>query len=192
MKLIFQHSSKGQNKCKIPDFNCEEEVEIPEKLLRYDDVLPDVAEPEVVRHYNNLSKMNFGVDNGMYPLGSCTMKYNPKINERLSRKLGFTELHPLLDESCIQGALQIMYELSDYLCRISGFSQFTLAPAAGSHGELTGVMIIKKFFESTDEKGILFLSLILPMVQTLQLWPCADLKLRKSLQTKKGMLTLKS
>lgn len=152
MKLIFQHSSKGQNKCKIPDFNCEEEVEIPEKLLRYDDVLPDVAEPEVVRHYNNLSKMNFGVDNGMYPLGSCTMKYNPKINERLSRKPGFTELHPLLDESCIQGALQIMYELSDYLCRISGFSQFTLAPAAGSHGELTGVMIIKKFFESTDEK----------------------------------------
>ncbi len=152
MKLIFQHSSKGQNKYKIPDFDFEEESEIPDKLLRLDDPFPDVAEPEVVRHYNNLSKMNFGVDNGMYPLGSCTMKYNPKINERLSRKPGFAGLHPLSDESSKQGAFQIMYELSDYLCRITGFSQFTLAPAAGSHGELTGVMIIKKFFESINEK----------------------------------------
>lgn len=152
MKLIFQHSSKGQNKYKIPDFDFAVESEIPDKLLRNDDPFPDVAEPEVVRHYNNLSKMNFGVDNGMYPLGSCTMKYNPKINERLARTTGFSGLHPLLDESCTQGAFQVMYELSDYLCKITGFSQFTLAPAAGSHGELTGVMIIKKFFESINEK----------------------------------------
>ena len=150
MKLIFEHSSKGQNKYRIPDF-VYNSSDIPSELLRSDEVLPDVAEPEVVRHYNNLSKLNFGVDNGMYPLGSCTMKYNPKINERLSRKPGFAGLHPLSDESCMQGALQIMYELSDYLCRITGFSQFTLAPAAGSHGELTGVMVVKKFFENNGE-----------------------------------------
>jgi len=152
MKLIFEHSSKGQNKYRIPSYEGINKSIIPDKFLRNDEPLPDVAEPEVVRHYNNLSRMNFGVDNGMYPLGSCTMKYNPKINEKLAKRSGFADLHPLSDESCSQGALRILYDLSDYLCRITGFSQFTLAPAAGSHGELTGVMIIKKFFESTGDK----------------------------------------
>jgi glycine dehydrogenase subunit 2 len=114
--------------------------------------LPDCSEPAVVRHYNNLSGMNFGVDNGMYPLGSCTMKYNPKINERIAGKKSFTSIHPLSGAESSQGALQILYELSEYLCRITGLAGFTLSPAAGSHGELSGVMVIKKFFESKGEK----------------------------------------
>jgi glycine dehydrogenase subunit 2 len=88
----------------------------------------------------------------MYPLGSCTMKYNPKINERIARSKGFSSLHPLTGTDCAQGSLQVIYELTDFLCKITGLSQFTLSPAAGSHGELTGVMIIKKYFESIGEK----------------------------------------
>ncbi len=150
-ELIFEKSTPGQNHYVIPQWSGEDCSNIPEKYLRDDVNLPDCSEPVVVRHYNNLSGKNFGVDNGMYPLGSCTMKYNPKINERIARSKGFSSLHPLTGAHCSQGALKIMYELSDYLCRISGFSGFTLSPAAGSHGELTGVMIIKKYFESIGE-----------------------------------------
>jgi len=150
-ELIFEKSTPGQNHYTIPSWQGEHCSNIPEKYLRKEINLPDCSEPDVVRHYNNLSRMNFGVDNGMYPLGSCTMKYNPKINERIARGRGFLSLHPLVGSDCAQGALRIMYELSDYLCRITGFSGFTLAPAAGSHGELTGVMIIKKYFESRGE-----------------------------------------
>jgi len=151
-ELIFEKSTPGQNHYIIPLWHGESCSNIPEKYLRKDINLPDCSEPEVVRHYNNLSRMNFGVDNGMYPLGSCTMKYNPKINERIARGKGFSSLHPLAGSNCAQGALRVMYELTDYLCRITGLSGFTLSPAAGSHGELTGVMIIKKYFESKGEK----------------------------------------
>jgi len=150
-ELIFEKSTPGQNHYEIPQWCGEDYSNIPEKYIRVDVNLPDCSEPEVVRHYNNLSRMNFGVDNGMYPLGSCTMKYNPKINERVALSKGFSSIHPLTGFSCSQGVLRIMYELSGYLCRITGFSQFTLSPAAGSHGELTGVMIIKKYFESIGE-----------------------------------------
>ncbi len=151
-ELIFEKSTPGQNHYRLPSWVGEDYSNIPEKYLRDNTDLPDCSEPEVVRHYNNLSKMNFGVDNGMYPLGSCTMKYNPKINERIARSKGFSSLHPMSEENLVQGALQIMYELSGYLCAITGFSEFTLSPAAGSHGELTGVMIIRKYFESKGEK----------------------------------------
>ena len=150
-ELIFEKSTPGQNHYVIPQWSGEDCSNIPEQYLRDDVNLPDCSEPEVVRHYNNLSGKNFGVDNGMYPLGSCTMKYNPKINERIARSKKFSSIHPLTGAHCSQGSLKIMYELSDYLCRISGFSGFTLSPAAGSHGELTGVMIIKKYFESIGE-----------------------------------------
>ncbi len=150
-ELIFEKSTPGQNHYIIPKWHGETCSNIPEKYIRKEVNLPDCSEPEVVRHYNNLSRMNFGVDNGMYPLGSCTMKYNPKINERIAGGKGFSSLHPLSGSDCAKGALKIMYELTEYLCRITGFTGFTLAPAAGSHGELTGVMIIKKYFESIGE-----------------------------------------
>lgn len=151
-ELIFEKSTPGQNHYMIPQWGGGPRINIPDKYIRKEINLPDCSESEVVRHYNNLSRMNFGVDNGMYPLGSCTMKYNPKINERIARWRGFSSLHPLEGHECVQGALRIMYELSEYLCRITGFSGFTLSPAAGSHGELTGVMVLKKYFESIGEK----------------------------------------
>ena len=150
-ELIFEISTTGQNHYTVPPWDGEDYSNIPDKYLRKELLLPDCSEPEVVRHYNNLSGMNFGVDNGMYPLGSCTMKYNPKINERIARGKSFSSLHPLTGYDCAQGALKIMYELADYLCKITGLSGFTLSPAAGSHGELTGVMVIKKYFESIGE-----------------------------------------
>ncbi|MCL2155215.1 MAG: aminomethyl-transferring glycine dehydrogenase subunit GcvPB [Leptospirales bacterium] len=151
-ELIIEKSSPGQNNYKIPAWHGKDYNIIPEKYIRKDLNLPDCSEPTVVRHYNNLAKMNFGVDNGVYPLGSCTMKYNPKINERISRMKGFASIHPLTDTDSVQGSLKIIYELTDYLCKITGFSGFTLEPAAGSHGELTGVMVMKKYFESKGEK----------------------------------------
>jgi len=151
-ELIFEISTPGQNHYAIPSWDGEDYSNVPDKYIRKDINLPDCSEPEVVRHYNNLSKMNFGVDNGMYPLGSCTMKYNPKINERVARGKGFSSLHPLTGFDCAQGALKIMYELTEYLCSITGLSGFTLSPAAGSHGELTGVMVIKKYFESIGDR----------------------------------------
>ncbi|HOP64367.1 MAG TPA: aminomethyl-transferring glycine dehydrogenase subunit GcvPB [Spirochaetota bacterium] len=152
VELIFEKSSPGQNRYRLPEPEFGTNISIPEKLIRDEIPLPDCGEPEVVRHYNNLSRMNFGVDNGMYPLGSCTMKYNPKINERLSRNPSFSGLHPFADDANIQGALRILYELSEYLSLITGLKDFTLSPAAGSHGELTGVMVIKKYFESRNDR----------------------------------------
>lgn len=122
---------------------------VPSSLQRKDLPLPDVPEVELVRHYVELSKKNYGVDTGIYPLGSCTMKYNPKINEIIARIPEFSQIHPLQEEN--QGALDLMFQLSKILKEITGMDGFTLQPAAGAHGELTGMLIIKKFFES---KGI--------------------------------------
>jgi len=152
MSTIFEKSSNGKNKFSIPDYNIKAVDAIPGELLNEGITLPDVNETEVVRHYTRLSQLNFGVDSGMYPLGSCTMKHNPKINEKLSSMEAFTALHPMSDDDLSQGALQVMYELSDYLTKITGIDRFSLAPAAGAHGELTAVMIIKKYFEDIGEK----------------------------------------
>ncbi|MHA1729958.1 MAG: aminomethyl-transferring glycine dehydrogenase subunit GcvPB [Promethearchaeota archaeon] len=114
-------------------------------------ILPEVPEVEVVRHYiSYLSHMNYGVDNGFYPLGSCTMKYNPKINENIASLDGFSNIHPLQPQC--QGSLELMYELEKSLCEITGMDEFTLEPAAGAHGEFTGISIIKKFFKSNGKK----------------------------------------
>ncbi len=152
IELIFEKSAEGQNNYRLPQFKRITDSPIPAKYIRGKLPLPDCSEPEVVRHYTNLSRTNFSVDNGMYPLGSCTMKYNPKINERLARTESFSSLHPLTGSEYSQGALRIQYELSDYLCKITGLGGFTLSPLAGSHGELTGVMVIKKYFENIGEK----------------------------------------
>jgi glycine dehydrogenase subunit 2 len=153
MKLIFEKSAKGRKAVQLPklDVHLQENL-IPQEYIREELDLPEVSELDVVRHYTSLSRKNFGVDNGFYPLGSCTMKYNPRINEDTARLPGFLLLHPLAAEELSQGALQLMYELEQYLKEITGMDDFTLQPAAGSHGELTGIMIVKKYFDSINEK----------------------------------------
>lgn len=153
MELIFEKSVVGRKAMQLPELDVPFQKGIlPEESLRGDLELPEVSELDIVRHYTALSRMNFGVDNGFYPLGSCTMKYNPKINEDMARLNGFLMLHPYTPEEFSQGALQVIYELEQYLKEITGMDAFTLQPAAGSHGELTGVMIIKKYFMSIGEK----------------------------------------
>ncbi|MFO7881361.1 MAG: aminomethyl-transferring glycine dehydrogenase subunit GcvPB [Kosmotogaceae bacterium] len=136
---------------KLPEIEIEEII--PKELLRSKEPsLPESSETEVVRHYSNLSKKNFSVDTGFYPLGSCTMKYNPRINESISSLPGFTEIHPYQLEETYKGALELMYNLEKSLCEITGMKTFSLQPAAGAHGELTGMLIIKKYFKSKGEK----------------------------------------
>lgn len=152
MKLIFEKSVKGRKGIQLPKLDVPLQANlIPEEYVRQELELPEVSELDVIRHYTELSRRNFGIDNGFYPLGSCTMKYNPKINEDMARLDGFSQLHPYVPEEFCQGALQIIYELEQYLMEITGMDAFTLQPAAGSHGELTGIMIVKKYFESINE-----------------------------------------
>jgi glycine dehydrogenase subunit 2 len=155
MELIFEKSRPGRSATSIPQCDVPEvaiEKMIDRSLLREDVDLPEVAEVDLIRHYTQLSKRNFGVDVGFYPLGSCTMKYNPKINEDIARLPGLTSLHPYAPVEFSQGSLKLMYELRQYLSEIFGMADFALQPAAGAHGELTGVMIIKKSFEKKGEK----------------------------------------
>ena len=146
-KLIFELSKPGRIAYTLPCNGCKGSLkDIPAGLLRGEaPVLPEVSEPDVVRHYTNLSQMNFGVDTGFYPLGSCTMKYNPKINEEIAAMPAFQGLHPLQDESTVQGALEVYYETEKALAAITGMKRFTLNPCAGAHGELTGLMIIRNY-----------------------------------------------
>ncbi|HOD34734.1 MAG TPA: aminomethyl-transferring glycine dehydrogenase subunit GcvPB [Syntrophales bacterium] len=155
MELIYEKSRPGRRACSVPACDVPEtpiESLIDRSLLREDIDLPEVAEIDLVRHYTGLSRRNFGVDIGFYPLGSCTMKYNPKLNEEVARLPGFTMLHPYAPAAFAQGNLQLMYELRRYLSEIFGMADFALQPAAGAHGELTGVMIIKKYFEKNGQK----------------------------------------
>lgn len=112
--------------------------------------IPGLSEPELVRHYTHLSKLNYGVDDGFYPLGSCTMKHNPKLNEDLARLPAFAQ-HPLIDEDLVQGSLKLMYEMTRFLSKIAGLVDVTLQPAAGAHGELTGMFLAKRYFEQRGE-----------------------------------------
>ncbi len=151
MELIFEKSRVGRRASEIQGFDVPA-VELDASLVRAEIDLPEVAEIDLVRHYTQLSRRNFGVDIGFYPLGSCTMKYNPKINEDMAKLAGFTEAHPYAPEAWSQGSLQLMFELEKDLREICGMDAFTLQPAAGAHGELTGVMLIKKYFEKRGEK----------------------------------------
>lgn len=154
-KVIFELSSEGRKGYRLPNLDVPE-VELsellPKSLLREDEIeLPEVSEVDVVRHYTALSNKNYTVDNGFYPLGSCTMKYNPKINEDIATLSGFSKIHPLQDENISQGALELMYDLKGKLCEITGLDDFTLQPAAGAHGEYTGLLVIKAYHEKRGD-----------------------------------------
>ncbi len=142
--LIYDISAPGRMGVNLPASDVPN-YEPPLELLRDDLDLPEVSEHQVVRHYVNLSQMNYAIDKGLYPLGSCTMKYNPKINEDVARYPGFAALHPLTDVSSAQGALALMHTLQDWLGEISGFSAVSLTPAAGAQGEFAGILMIRKY-----------------------------------------------
>jgi glycine dehydrogenase subunit 2 len=126
-------------------------ADLPENLTRQHLPLPEVSEVDVIRHFTRLSQLNYSIDTGFYPLGSCTMKYNPKINEEVARLPGFAHVHPLQPLETVQGCLLVMYELQEYLKEIGGFAGMTLQPAAGAQGELTGVLIIRAYHHSRGE-----------------------------------------
>ena len=128
------------------------EQAVPAGLLREKPAaLPEVGESELVRHFTQLSKKNYGVDSGFYPLGSCTMKYNPKINESVARLPGFAKVHPYQSEETVQGCLELLYRMDEMLSEITGMDRVSLQPAAGAHGELCGLMIIKAYHESRSK-----------------------------------------
>ncbi|WP_105978013.1 aminomethyl-transferring glycine dehydrogenase subunit GcvPB [Staphylococcus simulans] len=153
--LIFERSRAGRYAYSLPkkeiDTNAVEEL-LDDKFIRKNKAeFPEVSELDLVRHYTELSNKNFGVDTGFYPLGSCTMKYNPKINEKVARIPGFAEAHPLQEESQIQGSLEIIHSLQEELKEITGMDEVTLQPAAGAHGEWTALMIFKAYHEKNGE-----------------------------------------
>lgn len=152
-KLIFELSKEGRKGYSLPVCSWTASLDgIPDGLRRSSaPELPEVSEPDVVRHYTNLSQMNFGVDSGFYPLGSCTMKYNPKINEEIAAMPEFAGLHPLQPASSVQGVLRLYKELSEALSAITGMAEFTLNPFAGAHGELTGLMVIRRYHISRGD-----------------------------------------
>lgn len=153
--LIFEKGARGRRAASMPSMDVPTESlddMIPAQLLRTEPApLPEVSEIEVVRHYTHLSQRNFGVDTGFYPLGSCTMKYNPKLNEDMAALPGFAHIHPLQPAHTVQGAIQLIYEIEQYLAEISGMTRVTLQPSAGAHGELTGLMLIKAYHQSRGE-----------------------------------------
>lgn len=142
--LLFELSSPGRIGFSLPSLDVPES-ELPRSLVRDDLSLPELSEREVVQHFTRLSQLNFGVDTAFYPLGSCTMKYNPKLNEDVARYPGFAQLHPRQDQSTVQGALQLIYELQEYLAEITGLPAVSLQPMAGAHGELTGMLVIRAY-----------------------------------------------
>ena len=150
MKTIFE---KSNNIDGINFFEEEKTINfIDKKFLRQDKIgLPQTSELEVLRHYKTLSDRNFCIEKGFYPLGSCTMKYNPKVNEMLANLDGFLNLHPSLKDEDVQGALELMFNLQEALKIITGMDAVSLQPAAGAHGEFSGMMIVKKYFENKGE-----------------------------------------
>ncbi|HSJ36615.1 MAG TPA: aminomethyl-transferring glycine dehydrogenase subunit GcvPB [Planococcus sp. (in: firmicutes)] len=153
--LIFEMTKEGRVGYSLPELDVPEinlADLLPEGLIREEAAdLPEVSELDIMRHYTALSKRNHGVDSGFYPLGSCTMKYNPKINESVARYSGFANIHPLQDESTVQGAMELMYDLQEHLKEITGMDEVTLQPAAGAHGEWTGLMMIRAFHEANGD-----------------------------------------
>ena len=145
-KMIFDKSVKGRKAVTLPKLDVPTGEFVPKKYYRKQDArLPELSELDVMRHYVELSQKNHFIEKGFYPLGSCTMKYNPKINETLSSLDGFKNIHPLQEESTVQGALQMMYELQEDLAEISGMSKVTLQPVAGAHGEFAGIAVIRAY-----------------------------------------------
>jgi glycine dehydrogenase subunit 2 len=151
VRLIFEKSQPGRRGGAPPRYDLPG-AEVPEELRRARAPrLPELAEPELLRHFTELSTRNFGIDTGFYPLGSCTMKYNPRVNERLVALPGFRDLHPYQDEDAAQGALELMWRLQEALIEVSGLHACSLQPAAGSQGELTGLMLMRAYFNDRGE-----------------------------------------
>ncbi|MFX1419530.1 MAG: aminomethyl-transferring glycine dehydrogenase subunit GcvPB, partial [Promethearchaeota archaeon] len=153
IQLVFEKGKQIVQQNYIPKMDIDEidlDKILPKHLQRKDIPLPNIPEIEIVRHFISLSNKNYGVDTGIYPLGSCTMKYNPKINENIVKLPNFAQIHPLQEEN--EGCLELLYQLSKLLGEITGMDGFTLQPAAGAHGELVGLLIMKKYFESKEIK----------------------------------------
>ncbi|GGC91507.1 putative glycine dehydrogenase (decarboxylating) subunit 2 [Thalassobacillus devorans] len=155
--LIFEHSQESRTGFSLPEMDVPE-VDLTdmfdESYIRETEAdLPEVSELQIMRHYTALSTRNHGVDSGFYPLGSCTMKYNPKVNEDIARLTGFSHIHPYQAEETVQGALELMYDLQTILAEITGMHTVTLQPAAGAHGEWTGLMMIRAFHEANGDFG---------------------------------------
>src|SRR5512136_793051 len=153
--LVFEQGSKGRRGYSLPRWDVEK-VEaahfIPSHLLRNElEGFPQLSEVDVVRHFTRLSQWNYGVDSGLYPLGSCTMKYNPKVNEDIARMSGFSNIHPYTPEDLSQGILKLMCELQSFLAEITGMDEVTLQPAAGAQGELTGMMMVRQCLQTRGE-----------------------------------------
>ena len=155
VQTIFEKSKPGRRAAVLPDAEVPEpplEELIPAKLLREEPPrLPEVAEPEIVRHYNRLSRRNFDLDTGFYPLGSCTMKHNPRLNERVAALPGHARLHPAQDPRRAQGALELMWLLQASLSEICGLPHVSLQPSAGSHGELAGLLLTRAYHADRGE-----------------------------------------
>lgn len=148
MKLIFEKSMEGRGLCLLPDCDVPVCELSPELARKSEPVLPMLSENELSRHYTELEKRAHGINDGFYPLGSCTMKYNPRINEEMAALPGFTEVHPLQPEETVQGCLEALYYAEKYLCEVTGMDRMTFQPAAGAHGELTGLMLIKRYHQA--------------------------------------------
>lgn len=153
--LIFERSQPGRIGYRLPPLDVEEQpitAIVPQQFLRDDNLegVPEVSEVDVIRHFVRMSTWNYSIDLGMYPLGSCTMKYNSRLNEKVARISGFAGLHPLTEAEDAQGALQVIYELQEHLKEITGLPGISLQPAAGAHGEMTGVMIIRAYIDARD------------------------------------------
>lgn len=147
---IYEISASGRVGVRMPDVDVPEAL-LPKDLLRDELDLPEVSELQVIRHFTNLSQKNYSIDKGFYPLGSCTMKYNPRLNEDVARLPGFAHLHPLVDEAGAQGALALMHQLQEWLAEISGFQKVSLVPAAGAQGEFAGILMIRKYHEERGD-----------------------------------------
>ena len=149
--LLFEISSPGRTAYSLPDLDVPE-AELPSEFLRQEAVnLPEISELDLVRHYVRLSQKNYSVDSVFYPLGSCTMKYNPKVNEAAAAMPKFTATHPLQPQETVQGNLQLMYELQEAIKEIAGFADVSLQPAAGAHGEFAGVLIMRAYHLSRGD-----------------------------------------
>jgi glycine dehydrogenase subunit 2 len=149
---LYEQSVPGRSALDLPDSDVPE-TPLPESLLRDDNGLPELSQLAVVRHYLRLSQRNFGIDSGLYPLGSCTMKYNPRLNESLARLSGFAESHPLQDVEQVQGNLRLMHRLQEWLREIGGFAGLSLQPAAGAQGELTALLMMRAYHADRGETG---------------------------------------
>lgn len=153
-KILFEKSVPFRGENYLPDLDVpEENVNISENR-NMPPILPQVSEGDCIRHYTRLSQLNYGVDTGFYPLGSCTMKYNPKINEDAANLAGFTDIHPYQPADTVQGILQLLGELQDYLQEIAGMDGFTLQPAAGAQGELTGLLLIRLITKLEEKSSV--------------------------------------